>query len=60
MIFSCPFCHAGDAHDRFSSGSGRGLSITTRAVRLRGRTVKVENRLDAGLLIELRLSSAAK
>jgi CheY-like chemotaxis protein len=43
----------GYARDRFSGGSG--LSITGRAVRLRGGSVRAVNCKDGGLLIELQL-----
>src|SRR5271170_5328260 len=55
-----PFYRVDDARDRFSGGSGLGLSITERAVRLHGGTVKAENCPDGGLLVELSLPSAAK
>lgn len=55
-----PFYRVGDARDRFSGGSGLGLSITERAVRLHGGTVKAENCKDGGLLVEIRLPMAAK
>jgi two-component system sensor histidine kinase CpxA len=50
-----PFYRVGDARDRFSGGSGLGLSITERAVRLHGGTVRAENCTDGGLRIEMRL-----
>ena len=55
-----PFYRVGDARDRFSGGSGLGLSITERAVRLHGGTVRAENCKDGGLLIELHLPFATK
>ena len=55
-----PVYRVGDARDRFSGGSGLGLSITERAVRLHGGTVKAENCKDGGLLVEIRLPMAAK
>ncbi len=55
-----PFYRVGDARDRVSGGSGLGLSITERAVRLHGGTVRAENCKDGGLLIEMRLPFAAK
>src|ERR1700733_8254664 len=55
-----PFYRVGDARDRFSGGSGLGLSITERAVRLHGGKVKAENCPDGGLLVELRLPSATR
>jgi signal transduction histidine kinase len=50
-----PFYRVGDARDRSSGGSGLGLSITDRAIRLHGGSVNAANCLDGGLLIELRL-----
>jgi two-component system sensor histidine kinase CpxA len=55
-----PFYRVGDARDRFSGGSGLGLSITERAVRLHGGTVSAQNCADGGLLIEVRLPCVAK
>jgi signal transduction histidine kinase len=55
-----PFYRVGDARDRFSGGSGLGLSITERAVRLHGGKVTAENCPDGGLLVELSLPSAAR
>jgi two-component system sensor histidine kinase CpxA len=55
-----PFYRVGDARDRFSGGSGLGLSITERAVRLHGGTVKAENCNDGGLLVELQLPCGGK
>ncbi|HUJ81539.1 MAG TPA: ATP-binding protein [Candidatus Acidoferrales bacterium] len=55
-----PFYRVGDARDRFSGGSGLGLSITERAVRLHGGTVRAENCKDGGLLIEMHLPFATK
>jgi two-component system sensor histidine kinase CpxA len=50
-----PFYRVGDSRDRSSGGSGLGLSITDRAVRLHGGTVTAENCPDGGLAVELRL-----
>jgi two-component system sensor histidine kinase CpxA len=55
-----PFYRVGDARDRTSGGSGLGLSITDRAIRLHGGSVRAVNCPDGGLLIELRLPCAAK
>ena len=55
-----PFYRVDDARDRFSGGSGLGLSITERAVRLHGGTVKAENCKGGGLLVEMRLPFASK
>ena len=38
-----PFYRVGDARERSAGGSGLGLSITDRAVRLHGGSVKAEN-----------------
>jgi signal transduction histidine kinase len=53
-----PFYRVGDARDRSSGGSGLGLSITDRAVRLHGGSVRALNCPDGGLLIEMRLPCA--
>lgn len=53
-----PFYRVGDARDRSSGGSGLGLSITERAVRLHGGTVRAENCDSGGLLVEMRLPFA--
>jgi len=50
-----PFYRVGDSRDRSSGGSGLGLSITDRAIRLHGGTVAAENCPDGGLVVELRL-----
>jgi two-component system sensor histidine kinase CpxA len=55
-----PFYRVGDARDRLSGGSGLGLSITDRAIRLHGGSVRAVNCPDGGLLIELRLPCVAK
>jgi len=55
-----PFYRVGDARDRLSGGSGLGLSITERAVRLHGGTVKAQNCKDGGLLVEMQLPFATK
>ena len=49
-----PFYRVGDARERSAGGSGLGLSITDRAVRLHGGSVKAENCADGGLVVELR------
>ncbi len=53
-----PFYRVEDARDRSSGGSGLGLSITDRAIRLHGGIVRAANCPDGGLLIELRLPSS--
>jgi two-component system sensor histidine kinase CpxA len=55
-----PFYRVGDARDRSTGGSGLGLSITDRAIRLHGGTVRALNCRDGGLLIELRLPCAGR
>ena len=53
-----PFYRVGHARDRSTGGSGLGLSITDRAIRLHGGSVRAMNCRDGGLLIELRLPCA--
>jgi signal transduction histidine kinase len=55
-----PFYRVGDARDRSTGGSGLGLSITDRAVRLHGGSVRAVNCPGGGLLIELRLPCTPK
>jgi signal transduction histidine kinase len=50
-----PFYRVGDSRDRSSGGSGLGLSITDRAIRLHRGSVAAENCPDGGLVVELRL-----
>jgi two-component system sensor histidine kinase CpxA len=50
-----PFYRVAEARDRQSGGTGIGLAITDRAVRLHSGTVKARNAADGGLLIEIRL-----
>ncbi len=54
-----PFYRVGDARDRFSGGSGLGLSITDRAVRLHGGTVSAQNCAEGGLLVEMQFPFAS-
>ena len=54
-----PFYRVGDARERSAGGSGLGLSITERAVRLHRGTVKAENCADGGLVVELRFPVAS-
>ncbi len=54
-----PFYRVGDARERSAGGSGLGLSITDRAVRLHGGSVKAENCKDGGLVVELQFPAAA-
>jgi signal transduction histidine kinase len=55
-----PFYRVGDARDRSSGGSGLGLSITDRAIRLHGGSVRAVNCPEGGLLIELCLPCVAR
>jgi two-component system sensor histidine kinase CpxA len=50
-----PFYRVADARDRSSGGTGLGLTITERVVRLHGGQVKAHNSPDGGLVVELRL-----
>jgi signal transduction histidine kinase len=54
-----PFYRVGDARERSAGGSGLGLSITERAVRLHGGSVKAQNCAERGLVVELRFPVAA-
>jgi len=50
-----PFYRIDDARGRQTGGVGLGLAITERAVRLHGGTIKVSNRSEGGLIVEIRL-----
>jgi signal transduction histidine kinase len=50
-----PFYRVFGARDRATGGMGLGLSITERAVRLHGGTVRASNIPGDGLLVEIRL-----
>jgi two-component system sensor histidine kinase CpxA len=50
-----PFYRIDDARGRQTGGVGLGLSITDRAVRLHGGTIRVSNRPQGGLMVEIRL-----
>lgn len=50
-----PFYRVEDARDRQSGGTGIGLAITDRAVKLHNGTVNARNATGGGLLIEIRL-----
>jgi two-component system sensor histidine kinase CpxA len=50
-----PFYRVGDSRERSSGGSGLGLSIADRAIRLHGGGVKAENSPEGGLIVEARL-----
>ena len=54
-----PFYRIDDARGRQTGGVGLGLSITERAVRLHGGTVRATNRPEGGLQIEIRLPLSA-
>jgi two-component system sensor histidine kinase CpxA len=50
-----PFYRVAEARDRQSGGTGIGLAITDRAVKLHSGTVSARNAADGGLLVEIRL-----
>ena len=50
-----PFYRVVAARDRQSGGTGIGLAIASRAVRLHGGTVKARNAAEGGLIIEIDL-----
>jgi len=50
-----PFYRVDDDRDRRTGGSGLGLSIAARAVRLHQGTIKAANAPDGGLVVEIRL-----
>ena len=50
-----PFYRVEDDRDRKTGGSGLGLSIAARAVRLHRGTIKASNASDGGLVVEIRL-----
>lgn len=50
-----PFYRVADARDRQSGGTGVGLAITERAVKLHHGTVRAGNPTEGGLLVEIRL-----
>jgi two-component system sensor histidine kinase CpxA len=54
-----PFYRIDDARGRQTGGVGLGLAITDRAVRLHGGTIRVSNRPQGGLMVEIRLPLAA-
>ncbi len=50
-----PFYRVAEARDRQSGGSGIGLAITYRTIRLHGGTVTARNHPDGGLVVEISL-----
>jgi two-component system sensor histidine kinase CpxA len=50
-----PFYRVADARDRQSGGTGIGLTIAERAVRLHNGTIKAKNRPAGGLAVEIHL-----
>ena len=50
-----PFYRIDDARGRQTGGVGLVLAITDRAVRLHGGTIRVSNRPQGGLMVEIRL-----
>src|ERR1700722_602973 len=53
--FFRPFYRIDEARGRQTGGVGLGLAITDRAVRLHGGTIRVCNRPEGGLIVEIRL-----
>jgi two-component system sensor histidine kinase CpxA len=54
-----PFYRVADARERQTGGTGIGLAITERAVRLHGGTVTAANAAEGGLVVEIVLPVAA-
>ena len=48
-----PFYRVAAARDRQSGGTGIGLAIAERAVKLHGGTISASNRSNGGLLVEI-------
>jgi two-component system, OmpR family, sensor histidine kinase CpxA len=55
-----PFYRIDDARGRQTGGVGLGLAITDRAVRLHQGTIRVSNRPQGGLMVEIRLPLSAE
>jgi two-component system sensor histidine kinase CpxA len=54
-----PFYRIDDARGRQTGGVGLGLAITERAVALHGGAIRAVNRLQGGLMVEIRLPLAS-
>jgi len=54
-----PFYRIDDARGRQTGGVGLGLAITDRAVRLHSGTIRISNRPEGGLMVEIRLPLSA-
>jgi two-component system sensor histidine kinase CpxA len=54
-----PFYRVGDARDRQSGGSGIGLAIAERSIKLHQGTIKANNRPEGGLQMTIRLPVSA-
>ena len=50
-----PFYRVEDDRDRRTGGSGLGLSIAARAIKLHGGTIEASNAPNGGLIVEIRL-----
>ena len=55
-----PFYRLDDARGRLTGGVGLGLAITERAVRFHGGKVSAFNRVEGGLMVEMRLPLIAR
>ena len=55
-----PFFRVADARDRKSGGTGIGLAIADRAIRLGGGTIRAENRPEGGLDVLITLPPASE
>jgi two-component system sensor histidine kinase CpxA len=55
-----PFYRIDDARGRQTGGVGLGLAITDRAVRLHGGSIRVSNRPQGGLMVEIRLPLSSR
>jgi two-component system sensor histidine kinase CpxA len=53
-----PFYRVADARDRQTGGTGIGLAIAERAVRLHGGTVTAANAPEGGLIVEITLPTS--